>query len=313
MRSSPQSDKRAVQRRGYRPASRRGRGGFTLTELLVVIGIVILVLSVATPMVTRAWRSGDRARMAADLQAISTALEAYKQDHGTYPQVARAPDRLWEDGFDGARMLCRALIGPGPEFHTDVKYISDGKGADVQPPDITKPGPGFRTRGRSGQVYGPYLKLDQFKLANPGPAAAIDLPGHMALMDRYNRPILYYTAVGKPNIRLPKSYVWDRAGPDKPMYSATDNWNPARGVGGMPKETLALILGDLNINGQIDSTPGLPTDETPAYEGPYLLWSAGPDEIFGLPQGALPTSPPPKPEDVRKAIGKSDDITNFRD
>ena len=287
--------------------------------MLVVIGIIVLVLSVATPMIARAWRAGDRARMAGDLHAIATALEAYKQDHGNYPQVARAPERLWEDGFDGARMLCRALIGPGPERHTLAMYIADGKGADVQPPDVTKPGPGFRTRGQTGQVYGPYLKVDQFKLANPGPVGAIDYPGQWALMDRYNRPILYYVAVGKPNIRMKTSYAWDRTGTDKPLYNALDNWNPGRNQSmprplvSMSKEMMAVMLGDLNANGQIDAAAAAGAEETPAYEGPYLLWSAGPDEVFGLPEGALPTSPPPAADAVRKAIEKSDDITNFRD
>ena len=86
-----------------RPAKRRG---FTLTEMLVVIGIIVLVLSIATPMIARAWRQGDRTRMAADLQAIATALEAYRQDHGSYPVIGPPPTGI-DTNFDGARMLCR--------------------------------------------------------------------------------------------------------------------------------------------------------------------------------------------------------------
>ena len=298
--------------------SRRGAGrrGFTLTEMLVVIGIVVLVLSIATPMVTRAWRAGDRSRMAADLQAIAGALEAYRQDHGSYPRVAPAPGGIDTD-FNGARMLCRALIGPGPEYHKNPQYIADGKGADAAPTaggrvDWTQPGPGFRTRGSqegdykpfTGTVYGPYLKPDQFKLGNPSyPGSNEAIPGFLALLDRYNRPILYYSALGKPNIRLKTSYAWDRSGTDKPMYNALDNWDGAKGA--MPKQVLSVMLGDTNANGQIDG------DETPAHEGPYLLWSAGPDEQFGPPPGAL--SGTPQPADVRKAVLRSDDVTNFRD
>jgi hypothetical protein len=39
---------------------------------------------------------------------------------------------------------------------------------------------------------------------------------------------------------------------------------------------MQLMLGDQNASGQID--PG----ETPATNAPYLLWSAGPDEMFGI-------------------------------
>jgi hypothetical protein len=38
---------------------------------------------------------------------------------------------------------------------------------------------------------------------------------------------------------------------------------------------MSYRLGDLNYNGVIDAT------ETPVTTGPYLLWSAGPDGVFG--------------------------------
>jgi prepilin-type N-terminal cleavage/methylation domain-containing protein len=273
---------------------RAGRRGFTLTELLVVIGIIVLVISIAAPMITRAYKVGDRTKVASDLQAIAAALEAYKQDHGSYPQVEKAPGPIPQD-FNGARMLCRALIGPGPERHLQPPFIADG--AD---------GPGFRTRmPGQGQVYGPYIKTDQFKLANPSPgAASTQPPGYLAMLDKYNRPILYYPATGKPNIRKTRAYAWDRSGPDKPMYNALDNWSGTTGA--MPKEMLARMLGDFNANGMIDDSASPP--EQPAYEGAYLLWSAGPDETFGI----RPGTPMGSAELVRKAVEKCDDITNFR-
>jgi type II secretory pathway pseudopilin PulG len=285
--------------------------------MLVVIGIVILVLSIATPMVTRAWKSGDRTRMAADLQAIAGALEAYRQDHGRYPQVGPAPTGIPED-FHGARMLCRALIGPGPEYHKSEMYIADGKGKDPAPGvtfNWTEPGPGFRTRGSqqsdykpfTGTVYGPYLKVDQFKIGNPTlPGDSENIPGFLALLDRYNRPILYYSANGKPNVRLPKAFIadWDfkkGAGVSIPMYNVRDNL-------AIPLTDVAPMLGDLNSNGQIDAAATGGVEEAPAHEGPYVLWSAGPDEQFGPAVGMPRTTP----DEVRKAVERSDDVTNFR-
>src|SRR4051812_23042576 len=91
------------------------RRGFTLVEMLVVIGIIVVVVGLATPMITRAWRAGDRAATLADLQAIATALEAYKQDHGDYPRITETTAfSAGPNDYTGARMLCRALIGPGP-------------------------------------------------------------------------------------------------------------------------------------------------------------------------------------------------------
>ena len=66
---------------------------------------------------------------------------------------------------------------------------------------------------------------------------------------------------------------------------------------------LGLMLGDLNADGKITSPP-----EEPAYEGAYILWSAGPDEIFGPPAGPQISTV----QDWRKAVEKSDDVTNFR-
>src|SRR4051794_24350654 len=67
------------------------RHGFTLTEMLVVIGVLVLVAGLLLPMLTRAYRQSSRARTAADLQAIAAGLEAYKQDFGDYPDIPMPP------------------------------------------------------------------------------------------------------------------------------------------------------------------------------------------------------------------------------
>lgn len=296
MRFTPRRDSRGQRGRVPRHA------GFTLTEMLVVIGIIVLVLSIATPMVTRAWRQGDRTRTAADLAAIAAALEAYKTDHGDYPRVTST--MAFPSGptdYTGARLLCRALIGPGPATHTNNAYIPDGKGADVTPPKPDEPGPGFRTRGTSGPVYGPYLPVDRFKMGDAS-GQGQTAPGYLALLDRYNRPILYYAANGKPNVRVDSGLVaaWNyekRAGAKIPMYNVNDN-------AAFPLPQFAPMLGDLNANGMIDGT------EQPATDKPYLLWSAGPDETFGPD---ITTANSTDPAKAAKSVQRSDDVTNFRD
>jgi prepilin-type N-terminal cleavage/methylation domain-containing protein len=286
----------------HRRVSRRG---FTLTEMLVVIGIIVLVLSIATPMVTRAWRAGDRARTGADLQAIAAALEAYRQDHGMYPPVSPGPAFVpgGPTDFNGARLLCRALIAPGPATGAP-NTIFDGAGTAASGSAAeTLPGPGFRTRGTTGRVYGPYLPPDRFKLGDASGNNSTQL-GTFAILDRYNRPILYYPATGKPNIRLDRSYAAPRIGNDKPMYNTADN----TGANTRPEvpNVLALMLGDTNMDGKITAP------EQPAFEGPYILWSCGPDETFGPPLGLPPTSPAPTYQTWLNAVNKSDDVTNFR-
>jgi type II secretory pathway pseudopilin PulG len=263
--------------------------------MLVVIGIIVVVVGLAAPMITRAWRAGDRAATFSDLQAIATALEAYKQDHGDYPRIVeRLPFTGGPDDYTGARMLCRALIGPGPGSATGTPppaMIIDGAGvAPTAGAQETLPGPGFRIRGTQGKVYGPYLPLNRFKMANPTSTTAPTQPGYLALMDRYGKPILYYPANGKPNITLGTSFIMtfnpSTAGP-RSLYNSDDN------RAAMPLNVFRRMMGDANANGHIDP------EETAAYDGAFLLWSTGPDEAFG---NAATTA----------TLGKTDDITNFR-
>ena len=88
------------------------------------------------------------------------------------------------------------------------------------------------------------------------------------------------------------------------MYNVADN----TGANQRPDvpNVLALMLGDINMDGKIASP------EEPAYEGAYILWSAGPDETFGPPMGLPKTSPAPTYQDWVNAANKSDDVMNFR-
>jgi len=63
----------------------RSRVGFTLVELLVVIGIAVIMLALMVPT-GRALREGNRAMTCkAQLQQLSVALRAYVTDEGGPP------------------------------------------------------------------------------------------------------------------------------------------------------------------------------------------------------------------------------------
>lgn len=71
-------------RRGARSRAARS-GGFTLIELMIVIGIVALLLAVTVPVFFSIGRGTDATSCAANLKAISQALKLYWQDYGAYP------------------------------------------------------------------------------------------------------------------------------------------------------------------------------------------------------------------------------------
>lgn len=310
------------------PVSHPRRRGFSLVELLVVIGIVGLLIGILVPTISVALKKGKRATAAAQLQLIGTALEAYKGDFGDYPRVTDFPALVLaaDDNrvLNGAKVLAKALIGPGAENPTGAPPFVNGEdGSD---------GPGFRIRRLrgpgpdgvagnaddrlNGKVWGPYLPADKFKLRDPDdPTNASASPARAAMLDGNDKPILYFPArTPKPDVRVATNFA-DRA--EASLFDLNDAT-----VGASPPATpvaatyfrhtpetddvtamarFRSMLGDANANGRIDGT------ETPATDGPFLLWMAGGDGQFG-PDVAATASPFAPTRDELKAC---DDVTNF--
>gem|GEM_PF-2027645 len=106
--SVPYADRRSPAGRPVRFSVRfLVGGGFTLIELLVVVLIIALLAGMVLVAVNAVSKSGASTKAKADLQSIATALEAYKQDFGSYPLVT-TPNT-------GAAVLCKALLGPSPK------------------------------------------------------------------------------------------------------------------------------------------------------------------------------------------------------
>src|SRR5690349_21632649 len=124
--------------------------GFTLIEILITVGILVALLAIALPVLVIAQQSSKRAGMAADLQSVTPALDAYKLVHGSYQLVyddlALGNNPLIAAPPSGAEILCRALISPGPAVGTGQD------GAD---------GSAFRIRA-GGKIYPAYLSPDKF-------------------------------------------------------------------------------------------------------------------------------------------------------
>ena len=64
---------------------RRGEQGFTLVEMLVVLAIIALVATLVAPQILRYLGSARADAAQAQIRNISSALELYHIDNGSYP------------------------------------------------------------------------------------------------------------------------------------------------------------------------------------------------------------------------------------
>ncbi len=74
--------------------------GFTLLELLVVLGILALIATVATPQVLGYLGRARTETARAQIAALSTALELYALDNASYPPQARGLQALVQPQAD---------------------------------------------------------------------------------------------------------------------------------------------------------------------------------------------------------------------
>ena len=134
------------------------RGGFTMVELLVVIGIIAVLMGVLAPVLGRVRESSNRTKCAANLRGIGQLLVAYSSaNKGNYPRTF----------YDAARASAT------PPTYVDAVPPA---GVPYQPSGATKSEPFTGTTGTVGPNNVPaaiFLLIRTQGTTNSGPSDKI--------------------------------------------------------------------------------------------------------------------------------------------
>ncbi|CAN5166626.1 type II secretion system major pseudopilin GspG [soil metagenome] len=108
----------------------RSRSGFTLLEIMLVVGIIVIILGVAVARLGNTTGVARDMRVSADLQAISTQLRLYESVNGFLPtteQGLQALVRQPETEPRPTRWYQLFTELPKDPWQNDYIYISPGR------------------------------------------------------------------------------------------------------------------------------------------------------------------------------------------
>src|SRR5271169_5239005 len=108
----------------YCTARNSSRGGFTLVELLVVIGIIAILAGVALGPITNGLKKAKESAGMQTVRTIALAEFSYSTDNGAYPDV-NVPTTAANPGND-ASLVAKALLAGNYISDASIFFISGG-------------------------------------------------------------------------------------------------------------------------------------------------------------------------------------------
>jgi len=203
------------------------RQAFTLVEMLTVIAIITLLIGILVPSLSAARNAATKTAVQAQLQAISTGNEMFRNDEGeyaksnpfTYGPYGQAAAQttamnLWEvDNLNGAHLIVDAMIGRDSLGYDPKPGTGPGSTVDSRWSTAAGTPPTSYPRARRN----PYIKPEGISVATaakppqdafgPYSTAAVPNPylpqpdasdaNATVFVDKFGFPILYYRA--RPN------------------------------------------------------------------------------------------------------------------
>jgi len=290
---------------------KRRKSGFTVVELLTVIGIMAMLVALLIPAVTAVKNTAKGVKQKAQFASIEMGLTTFRNDYGDYP-----PSNWWDPAppfgtqrdYCGAQKLAEALVGWDlMGFHPKSDFRANGyndAGVFVYNPNDAV---------LMAQRKGPYLELataSVFRLGDISP----DKPGlfidtaplaadTFVLCDVFSvkkitfrkpgisetttqnagTPILYYRANTSSKSIVPTG---SPANYQDQIYNPRDNF-PLISLGKLAdwdKPSAARrrhVLEDFNFFYEYIRDPKITARPWPYRPDSYILISAGPDGAYG--------------------------------
>lgn len=273
------------------------RSGFTLTELLVAIGIIALLIAILLPALAKALQRAKATQTLSTMQEFSKACDAFHQEFGRYPGIVPEAILASDPKITGTENALFHLMG-GAVDQDDPAYGSFSSGSGwteivfgsspntfaikVNPQKL---GEGPRVGGKQ---YPPFFAPKSAEVQPTrhvtsvgGPGPTPDLPD---LVDAWGQPILYIRALrdAGPLVGSASTAQFSRAG-------AMGYYDGIVELGelGKSQETSVLAIGSAAQReaslAQLIRSPAIGAGDQPltgAPRGRYVLVSAGPDGIF---------------------------------
>jgi len=290
-------------------AMERKKTGFTMVELLVVLGIIALLVGLLLPALSAVRNIAKETKQKAQFTAIELALTAFKNDYGDYPpSVWSSPPNVATD-YCGAQKLAEALLGWDLlGFHPKSAWRADGLDAAGGPgtydPAKTRDLNGNNVPDTLDERKGPYLELattsafrlgDVFKPYPTGPLA----PNAYVICDAFHarrvtlikgtdpvtgRPITVTETAGAPILYYKAKTSEKTIGT---IYDVLDNNALVLAKQQADNREHPLARPDAGPLGQYQffynyiRNPKIDVRPWPYRNDSYILISAGPDGLYG--------------------------------
>ncbi len=300
------------------------RAGFTLVELMMVVLIIVILMSILVPLVSKVRIKAYGANTAAQIGQLRSACEAYKQTFGRYPGPLNDEDIFYKAPGAIARNIGGTRVTEAENLVLGLLGGLTLNGAGTSTPpytyDATKVGSGISNlNANDPKVFPPLMEgwQDQLSSAVSGTGRFKDTRSTTTgdsdvpeFVDRYPlepMPILYLRA--RPGATGVMSNANSAAGPfnqyDFHMISPYVN----TAVNGLTQGLTAA--GNINTALAKDVDPKHPTKQNYL---PYFL-----DTSANTPGGLNANTAVPRQKDAfilisagpDRVYGTSDDITNF--